>query len=66
MSEDDLEAVDVEQIMLTGHIARRYTRDPRGTRYEVMGQTTDDRRAAVVCRFLPSGVLLIVTAYAHE
>jgi protein-tyrosine-phosphatase len=66
MSEDDLEAVDVEQIMLTGHIARRYTRDPRGTRYEVMGQTTDDRRAAVVCRFLPSGVLLIVMAYAHE
>lgn len=66
MSEDDLEAVDVEQIILTGGIAHRYTRDPRGTRYEVVGQTTDSRRAAVVCRFLSSGVLLIVTAYACE
>jgi Domain of unknown function (DUF4258) len=63
MSDDDLEAVDVEQIILTGHIGHRYTRDPRGTRYEVVGRTTDVRRAAVVCRFLPSGVLLIITAY---
>jgi Domain of unknown function (DUF4258) len=66
MSEDDLEAVDVEQIILTGRIVRRYTRDPRGTRYEVVGQTTDQRQAAVVCRFLPSSVLLIVMAYADE
>lgn len=66
MSEDDLEAVDIEQIILTGHVARRFTRDPRGTRYEVVGQTTDGRRAAVVCRFLPSGALLIITAYVEE
>jgi hypothetical protein len=66
MSDDDLEAIDVEQIILTGDIARRYTRDPRGTRYEVVGRTTDRRRAAVVCRFLPSGVLLIITAYIPE
>jgi Domain of unknown function (DUF4258) len=65
MSEDDLEAVDVEQIILTGRIARRYTHDPRGTRYDVVGQTTDQRQATVVCRFLSSGVLLIITAYAH-
>lgn len=66
MSEDDLEAVDVEQIILTGRITRRYTRDPRGTRYEVVGQTTDQRQATVVCRLLPSGVLLIITVYAQE
>lgn len=66
MSEDDLEAVDIEQIILMGHVARRFTRDPRGTRYEVVGQTTDGRRASVVCRFLPSGALLIITAYAEE
>jgi hypothetical protein len=66
MSEDDLEAVDVEQIILTGRIAHRYTRDPRGTRYEVVGQTTDQRQATVVCRFPPAGFLLIITAYAHE
>jgi hypothetical protein len=66
MSDDDLEAVDIEQIILTGHIGHRYTRDPRGTRYEVVGQTTDARQAVVVCRFLLSGVLLIITAYIPE
>ncbi len=66
MSDDELEAKDVENIILTGRIIRRFTRDPRGTRYEVMGESTDDRRASVACRFLPSSVLLIITAYAEE
>jgi hypothetical protein len=52
--------------MRSGRIERRFTRDPRGTRYEVAGQATDGHRASVVCRFLGSGVLLIITAYAHE
>ena len=43
-----------------------FTRDPRGTRYEVIGDATDGRRGGVVCRFLRSGVLLIITAYAEE
>jgi hypothetical protein len=66
MSEDDLESHDIEQIILTGTISRRFTRDPRGTRYEVTGNTTDGRHAAIVGRFLLSGVLLIITAFAHE
>ena len=66
MSEDDLGSHDVEQVLLTGAIIRRFTRDPRGTRYEVTGDTTDARQAAVVCRFLASGWLLIITAYAIE
>ncbi|MBI1925194.1 DUF4258 domain-containing protein [Candidatus Poribacteria bacterium] len=66
MSEDNLVAADIESIVLTGQITRRFTHDPRGTRYEVAGDTTDGRRAGVVCRFLSSGVLLIITAYAEE
>ena len=66
MSDDDLEAQDIEQIILTGTITQRFTHDPRGTRYEVTGETTDGRTASVVCRFLLSGVLLIITAYVHE
>jgi hypothetical protein len=62
MSKDELVSLDIESIVLTGKIVRKYTRDPRGTRYEIMGNTTDGRRACVVCRFLPSGVLLIITA----
>ena len=65
MSDDELEAADIEQIVLTGRIARKFTRDPRGTRYEVLGDTTDGRRAYVVCRFLPSGALLVITAYVE-
>lgn len=64
MSEDELEAGDIERVVLTGKVARRFTRDRRGIRYEVVGDTTDGRRACVVCRFLSSGVLLIITAYA--
>ena len=57
MAEDDLEAQDIEQILLTGAITRRFTRDPRGTRYEISGEARDGRGASVVCRFLTSGVL---------
>ncbi len=66
MADDFLMAADIEKIILTGEIVRRFTRDPRGTRYEVLGDTVDYRRAYVVCRFLLSGMLLIITAYAKE
>jgi Domain of unknown function (DUF4258) len=66
MSEDNLESEDVEHILLNGRIAHRFTRDPRGTRYEVVGSSRDGRYAGVVCRFWPSGVLLIITAYADD
>ena len=66
MSEDNLVAEDVENVILSGRIMRKFTRDPRGTRYEVAGDTTDGRRACVVCRFLPSGMLLVITAYENE
>jgi len=66
LTEDDLTADDVESIVLGGAVTRRFTRDPRGTRYEVTGRAADGRLASVVCRFLPSGVLLIITGYAEE
>jgi hypothetical protein len=66
MSEDNLVAEDVENVILKGRVMRKFTRDPRGTRYEVVGDTTDGRRTRVVCRFLPSGVLLVITAYEDE
>ena len=43
MSEDDLAADDIEAVILGGEIKRKFTRDPRGTRYEVSGETTDGR-----------------------
>lgn len=66
MAEDDLMAADLEHIIQTGKIAQRFTKDPRGRRYAVLGNTIDGRQAYVVCRFLLSGVLLIITAYTAE
>lgn len=66
MADDLLMATDVEQIILAGSIARTFTDDPRGTRYEVRGETLDRRSACVVCRFSFADVLLIITAYVEE
>ena len=66
MYDDAMESEDIESVILSGEIKRKFTRDPRGTRYEVCGRAADERRACVVCRFLLSGVLLIITAYAEE
>ena len=66
MSEDDLLAADIENAILTGEIARRVTRDPRGARFEVVGEALDGENVYVLCRFLPSGTLLIITAYGDQ
>jgi len=66
MADDFLMAADIENIILTGEITRKFTRDPQGARYEVLGDTVDYRRAYVICRFLLSGMLLIITTYVKE
>ena len=66
MADDFLVAADIEHIILTGKIAQRFTQDERGRRYAVWGDTTDNRKAYVICRLLLSGVLLVVTAYVAE
>jgi hypothetical protein len=64
MSNDELTSLGVEQAVLTGKIEKRFTTDPRGTRYEVVGQAMDGRPIAVVCRTLATGWLRIITVYA--
>ena len=64
MANDDLIFADIEMLIATGRIRRRFTRDPRGVRYEVVGTTTDGRRAAVICRLKDTGKLLFITTYA--
>jgi hypothetical protein len=50
MANDDLLLADIERVIATGRIRRRFTRDLRGARYEIVGTTTDERSAAVICR----------------
>jgi len=65
-SEDRFTTDDIKRILLAGDVAQKFTNDPRGTRYKVVGEAADGRQGAVVCRFLPTGELLIITVYAWE
>ncbi len=66
MANDDLLFVDIENVIATGRIRRRFRHDPRGARYEIVGTTTDEREAAVICRIKETGKLLFITTYALE
>ena len=64
MEEDNLDVLDVESAILTGKIDQVLTRDPRGTRYVVIGNPTDQQTAiGVVLRFVEHDQLLIITVY---
>lgn len=66
MADDGMDILDVESAILNGRIKRRFTRDLRGARYEVVGPATDGRQVAVICRFKETGKLLLITTYALE
>lgn len=65
MSDDNLASYDIEHIILSGRIIKKYTNDPRGTRYKIYGETFDGRKAYVVCRFLSDGIVRIITVYVE-
>jgi hypothetical protein len=66
MAEDDLTLADIASAIDSGRIRRRFTKDPRGTRYEIVGPATDGRKIAVICRIKSTGKLLFITTYALE
>jgi hypothetical protein len=66
MANDDLLFADIERVIATGHIRRRFTRDSRGARYEIVGTASDEREIAVICRLKETGKLLFITTYALE
>jgi hypothetical protein len=66
MANDGLIFPDIEASIAGGRIRRRFTRDPRGTRYEVVGPATDGRQVATICRIKETGKLLFITAYVLE
>ena len=66
MADDHLIFPDIEMAIACGYIRRRFAGDPRGSRYEVVGRTTDGREIAVICRIKSTGKLLFITTYALE
>lgn len=57
MAEDGLVLQDIELAIAHGQIHRTFTRDPRGTRYEIVGPAIDERDIAVICRIKSTGKL---------
>lgn len=66
MAEDDLTFADIKQAINNGHIQQKFTREPRGTRYEIVGKATTGQEIAVICRIKSTGKLLFITTYALE
>ncbi|HEV7798522.1 MAG TPA: DUF4258 domain-containing protein [Pyrinomonadaceae bacterium] len=66
LSNDDLAFADIERVIATGRIRRRFRRDPRGIRYEIVGTATEEREVAVICRLKETGKLLVITTYALD
>jgi hypothetical protein len=67
MDDDGLLESDVNEVIMRGKIVAKLTGDPRGLRFVVGGTTIEEEiEIEVVCRFLPSGNLRIITVYAIQ
>jgi hypothetical protein len=66
MANDHLTFADIEKAIASGTVRRKFTRDPRGTRFEVVGTAIDGRTIAIICRIKSTGKLLLITTYALE
>ena len=64
MDDDHLDVLDIESAVLTGRIDKTLTKDPRGTRYVIVGAATDElTTVGVVVRFVKHDQLLVLTVY---
>jgi hypothetical protein len=63
MADDNLTFDDVENAIAKGRVRKKFTRNPRGTRYEIVGPARDEREIAVICWFKSTGKLLLITIY---
>ena len=50
MGADNFEFNDIKRAIETGRITQKFTLDPRGTRYEIVGRSIDERELGVICR----------------
>ena len=67
MDVDNLIEEEVRAVVLRGSLAATLTDDPRGVRFVVRGTPPqEEREVEAVCRFLPSGLLRIITVYEVE
>lgn len=66
MANDNLTFADIEIAIYKGRVNRKFTREPKGTRYEVVGPAINGKEIAIICRIKNTGKLLLITTYALE
>ena len=67
MDEDDFSDRTDRAHFVRGHVKAQLVEDPRGARFVVRGTPQGSAIGIdVVCRFLPSGLLRIITVYQPE
>jgi len=67
MDDDGLTEEDVCAVLLRGSLVEDLTDDPRGVRFVICGSPElSDIQVEAVRRFLPSGLMRIITAYVLE
>lgn len=67
MDEDDILESDVRRAIMMGKLVATLTDDPRGARFVVRGRTRiGEVPIEIVCRFLATGRLRIITVYVLE
>jgi len=62
MDDDELLETDIHHVLLHGDIVAKLTEDERGMRLVIRGISVG-KEIEVVCRFLSSGWLRIITTY---
>ena len=64
MEDDDITILDLENLILTGHIAERQKDQKTDeTKIVIRGRTLDRRQAEAVVKIGFSGILYIITVY---
>lgn len=64
--DDNITLDDIIDVLLNGNLDSTYTDDPRGTRYVIRGDVSENE-IDVVCRFRSDGrLLIIITVYVVD
>lgn len=60
---DYFTTADAIRAIMNGKVVEKLTHDARGTRYIILGTSSDGRAIEIVCRFHENGNLMIITGY---
>jgi len=61
--DDDVSISDIKHAIENGKITKKYTHDPRGIRYKLMGKTCDGRLLNIILKFNSLNEAKIITVF---